>query len=246
MLTLDWPIPDNVNLAFTDRHGGVSLPPFDSLNLGLHVGDKPQAVKTNRQRLAKQLNLPVTVWLEQVHGTDVVDISDYSASQMQLVPIADASFSNKAGKACCVMTADCLPVLLCDKAGTQVAAVHAGWRGLCHGVIEQAIQYFDVDSPRDLYAFLGPAIGPSQFEVGEEVKAAFIQKHPQAERCFAVTANPNKYLADIVELARMRLNRIGVNRIFSTDICTVSDPNYFSYRRDQQTGRMASLIWLTK
>ncbi|QYK08280.1 peptidoglycan editing factor PgeF [Shewanella mangrovisoli] len=253
MLLHDWPVPDNVAIAMTDRHGGVSLAPYDSLNLGLHVGDAPQQVLANRGILAKQLGLVTEpVWLEQVHGTHVVDLADIApinlAQEVQDTPplVADASYTDLAGRVCVVMTADCLPVLLCNQQGTEVAAAHAGWRGLCDGVIEASVAKF-ASKPSELIAYLGPAIGPKTFEVGAEVRAAFMATVPNAENCFVAqcqATKPDKYLADIIGLAKLRLKQLGIKQVYSADICTVSNPDYFSYRRDKITGRMASLIWL--
>ncbi|MDT3334785.1 peptidoglycan editing factor PgeF [Shewanella sp. SP1S1-7] len=242
MFDHDWPVPANVGIAMTNRHGGVSVYPYDSLNLGLHVGDAEQQVMANRELLCKQLALTADpVWLEQVHGTHVLNLDTLSLAQAAGTPIADASFSRTASQVCVVMTADCLPVLLCNQAGTEVAAAHAGWRGLCDGVIEATAAQFS--SPMDeLIAYLGPAIGPQKFEVGVEVKHAFCGLHPQAAACFIPSGD--KYLADIIGLAKLRLSLLGIKHIYSADICTVSDTDYFSYRRDKVTGRMASLIWL--
>lgn len=238
----DWPVPANVGIAMTNRHGGVSVHPYDSLNLGLHVGDAPELVMANRELLCKQLALTAEpVWLEQVHGTHVLNLDALSLAPAVDTQIADASYSRTASQVCAIMTADCLPVLLCNQAGTEVAAAHAGWRGLCDGVIEATAAQFS--SPMDeLIAYLGPAIGPQKFEVGVEVQQAFCTLHPQAAVCFIPSGN--KYLADIIGLAKLRLSLLGINHIYSADICTVSDTDYFSYRRDKVTGRMASLIWL--
>ena len=255
MLMHDWPVPDNVAIAMTDRHGGVSLAPYDSLNLGLHVGDIPQQVLVNRGLLAQQLQLATEpVWLEQVHGSRVIDLADIvpinltqeaqsECVALQNTPplVADASYTDLAGRVCVVMTADCLPVLLCNQQGTEVAAAHAGWRGLCDGVIEASVAKF-ASKPSELIAYLGPAIGPSAFEVGADVRAAFMAKDPNAESCFI--ARGDKYLADIIGLAKLRLKQLGITQIYSADICTVLNQDYFSYRRDKITGRMASLIWL--
>ncbi|WP_300477877.1 peptidoglycan editing factor PgeF [Shewanella sp.] len=242
MFDHDWPVPANVGIAMTNRHGGVSVYPYDSLNLGLHVGDAVQQVMANRELLCKQLALTAKpVWLEQVHGTHVLNLDTLRLAPAVDIPIADASYSRTASQVCAVMTADCLPVLLCNQAGTEVAAAHAGWRGLCDGVIEATAAQFS--SPMDeLIAYLGPAIGPQKFEVGVEVKHAFCGLHPQAAACFIPCGD--KYLADIIGLAKLRLSLLGIKHIYSADICTVSDTNYFSYRRDKVTGRMASLIWL--
>ncbi|MGL6124199.1 MAG: peptidoglycan editing factor PgeF [Shewanella sp.] len=242
MFNHDWPVPANVGIAMTNRHGGVSTPPYDSLNLGLHVGDAPELVMANRELLAKQWVLTSDpVWLEQVHGTYVLNLDSLSLAPVADTPIADASYSRTVGRVCAVMTADCLPVLLCNQAGTEVAAAHAGWRGLCNSVIEATAAQFS--SPMDeLIAYLGPAIGPQKFEVGVEVQQAFCTLHPQAAEYFIPIGN--QYLADIIGLATLRLSLLGINCIYSADICTVSDTDYFSYRRDKVTGRMASLIWL--
>ncbi|WP_350431624.1 peptidoglycan editing factor PgeF [Shewanella sp. H8] len=240
MLKHDWLIPDNVAIAMTNRYGGISVSPFDSLNLGLHVGDKPQDVLANRAILSETLSLPAKpTWLEQVHGTNIVDLQTLSADSS--ITLADGSYCNQFGHVCAVMTADCLPILLCNQQGTEVAAVHAGWRGLCEGVIEQALTMFK-SAPSTLNAYLGPAIGSSSFEVGAEVRDAFINKDPQASRYFV--RHHTKYLGDLVGLAKLRLSAAGVIQVYSADVCTFSDPDYFSYRRDKQTGRMASLIWL--
>ncbi|MDH0449747.1 peptidoglycan editing factor PgeF [Shewanella sp. GD04112] len=253
MLLHDWPVPDNVAIAMTDRHGGVSLAPYDSLNLGLHVGDAPHQVLANRGILAIQLGLATEpVWLEQVHGTQVIDLADIApinlAQEVQDTPplVADASYTDLAGRVCVVMTADCLPVLLCNQQGTEVAAAHAGWRGLCDGVIEASVAKF-ASKPSELIAYLGPAIGPKTFEVGAEVRAAFMAADPNAANCFVAqcqATKPDKYLADIIGLAKLRLKQLGITQVYSADICTVSSSDYFSYRRDKVTGRMASLIWL--
>ncbi len=242
MLHHDWPVPANVGIAMTNRHGGVSTHPFDSLNLGLHVGDVIERVMANRELLSKQLALTADpVWLEQVHGTHVLNLDALSLAPAVDTPIADASYSRTASQVCAIMTADCLPVLMCNQAGTEVAAAHAGWRGLCDGVIEATAAQFS--SPmNELIAYLGPAIGPQKFEVGAEVKQAFCALHPQAAACFIPSGD--KYFANIVSLAKLRLSLLGINHIYSADICTVTDTNYFSYRRDKVTGRMASLIWL--
>lgn len=237
MLVVDWPVPNGIKIAFSQRHGGVSLPPYDSLNLGLHVGDDANAVAANRQLVAQQLALPqVPYWLEQVHSTKVVELG------VDTDTIADGSFSRQPNQVCVVMTADCLPVLLTNKQGTQVAAVHAGWRGLCDGIIEQAIAKFDCNADQ-LIAYLGPCIGPQAFEVGAEVKQAFIDKNPQDEHCFI--SHSDKYLANLSKLAENRLTNCGVKEFYTAGCCTFSLQNdYFSYRRDGITGRMASFIWI--
>ncbi len=251
MYKASWPIPENVGIAMTHRHGGVSKPPFDSLNLGLHVGDLASDVLANRALIQQQLLIASPLlWLEQVHGTEIIDCSNLSVASLanKLPPKADGSYSSSAHISLAIMTADCLPVLLCNKQGTEIAAVHAGWRGLCDGVIEVAVDKFNCETT-DIMAFLGPAIGPEAFEVGAEVKHQFVEQHPDSSQFFKSVANnlqndSNKYLADLASLAKHRLTLLGVNQVFSADVCTFSSQDYFSYRRDQKTGRMASLIWL--
>ncbi|CAI0973107.1 Laccase domain protein yfiH [Serratia proteamaculans] len=235
----DWPLPAGVKACSTTRHGGVSLPPYDSLNLGTHVGDEERAVADNRQRLVAGASLPqMPVWLEQVHGTRVVRLDGQTPTDLQ----ADAVYSNVPGQVCAVMTADCLPVLFYSQAGDEVAAAHAGWRGLCNGVLEQTLAAFAAQ-PGSISAWLGPAIGPQQFEVGPEVRAAFIAVDAVAAAAF--TPQGDKFLADIYLLARQRLQRAGIHSIYGGDRCTVSEiSHFFSYRRDGITGRLASLIWL--
>lgn len=234
----DWPAPANVCAAQSTRTGGVSRAPWHSLNLGSHVGDDVASVRTNRERLAACLNLPSEpVWLEQVHGIRVLTLP---AENDNLT--ADAVVSRTPGRVCAVMTADCLPVLFCDQAGTVVAAAHAGWRGLAAGVLEATLQEMQVD-PDTVLAWLGPAIGPRAFEVGGEVREAFMAHSGLAEEAFAPQGD--KWLADIYHLARLRLAAAGVHHIYGGEHCTVSEPErFFSYRRDGQTGRMASLVWL--
>ena len=238
----DWPAPKNVRTLQTTRHGGVSVAPYDSLNLGDHVGDAPLAVERNRMLLNKLLPTE-PVWLKQVHGVVVAD-----AAQAACWPEADACVSAHPGAVCVIMTADCLPVLLCDDKGSVVGAAHAGWRGLCDGVIEQTVQAMKVP-PTTLMAWLGPAIGAQAFEVGDEVRAAFIAAQPQAVSAF--TPSPlnreGKWLADIYQLARLRLQALGISRIYGGGLCTYTDrANFFSYRRDGVTGRMGTFIWLAE
>ena len=236
----NWPVPANVVALQTTRLGGVSGAPYASLNLGAHVNDDPIAVAKNRQLLSPYLpNEPV--WVNQVHGIEVIDVAQSACLQN-----ADASFTTKPNVVCVTMTADCLPVLLCDKAGTVVAAVHAGWRGLCDGVIEAAVNKLPVEHS-EILAWLGPAIGPNAFEVGSEVRAQFIAKDAQAASAFQT--NGNKWLGDIYQIARQRLNYLGVTQIYggsvNEDFCTYTDATrFYSFRRDDVTGRMASLIWL--
>ncbi|HGN9374347.1 TPA: purine nucleoside phosphorylase YfiH [Citrobacter pasteurii] len=239
LIVPQWPIPQGVAACSSTRIGGVSMSPYDSLNLGAHCGDNPEHVEENRKRLFAAGNLPSKpVWLEQVHGKDVLKLS----GGPYLSKRADASYSNTPGTVCAVMTADCLPVLFCNRAGTEVAVAHAGWRGLCEGVLEETVACF-ADKPENIIAWLGPAIGPIAFEVGAEVRAAFMAKDPQADSAFVLRGE--KYLADIYQLARQRLANVGVENVYGGDHCTFSESEmFFSYRRDNTTGRMASFIWL--
>lgn len=233
----DWPAPAHVRTLQTTRFGGVSQAPWDSLNLGDHVGDAVADVQANRTILRAVLPSEPR-WLQQVHGTLAVD-AGFDGD----LPAADAAFSRQVSKVCVVMTADCLPVLFCDRAGTVVAAAHAGWRGLLAGVLEQTIRSM-AEPPAEILAWLGPAIGPECFEVGDEVRTAFVERDAAAALAFR-PHGAGKWLADIYLLARQRLQAAGVTSVSGGDLCTVSDPSrFFSYRRDGQTGRMASLIWL--
>lgn len=238
----DWPAPGRVRAVCSTRLGGVSEAPWDSLNLGFHVGDDPARVQENRQRLATKVGIgPGSIgWLEQVHGTEVTSLP------VNGVPQADASYTLQAGEVCVIMTADCLPVLLCDESGTRVGAAHAGWRSLCGGVLETLVNDMG-GKPAELMAWLGPAIGPEHFEVGPEVREAFLSHDPAAAGAFSVGgARAGHFMADIYLLARQRLAECGVRQVYGGDFCTVSEPQrFFSYRRDGQTGRMASLIWMT-
>ena len=238
-LTAGWPAPARVRTLVTTHDGGVSLAPYASLNLGQHVGDDPAAVAENRARL--RACLPAEpFWLNQVHG---IGVQEACADAPDVPPDADAGFTRQPGVVCAVMTADCLPVLLTDRSGSVVAAAHAGWRGLCNGIIEATIARMAVPA-NDILAWLGPAIGPDAFEVGPEVRAAFMAHDPTAASAFAAIPD-GKYLADIYLLARQRLNACGVTEVHGGDACTVTErERYFSYRRDGRTGRMASLIWL--
>jgi len=237
----DWPAPPNVKALQTTRNGGVSAVPYDSLNLGDHVGDVPLAVARNRMLLGSLLPSE-PVWLKQVHGTTVIDTGVAGCG----APEADACVSRHRGAVCVVMTADCLPLLLCDEQGSVVAAVHAGWRGLCDGVIEQAVQAVQAmqASPHALLAWMGPAIGPHAFEVGNEVRDAFIARQTVAESAFAAHM-PGTWLADLYRLARQRLEALGVTRIYGDGLCTYTErERFFSYRRDGTTGRMGTFVWL--
>jgi len=236
----DWEIPANVRALQTTRIGGVSRAPWDGFNLGDHVGDGPDAVAANRALL--RAGLPGDpFWLEQVHGTVAVDVDKWPEINQ-----GDAACSRQPGNVCAVMTADCLPVLFCDRQGSVVAAAHAGWRGLLAGVLESAVGAMQV-VPGNILAWLGPAIGPACFEVGREVRDAFVAGDPAASLAFKPCANDSKWLCDIYLLARQRLQRMGITAISGGEACTVREGDrFFSYRRDGVTGRMASLIWLER
>ena len=230
----DWPVASQVKAISTLRTGGISQAPYDSMNLAQHVGDDKTVVAQNRALL----NLPAEpLWLSQVHSAQVVD-----AAQAAVDSEADASFSRQAGVICCVMTADCLPLLVCNRAGTEVAAIHAGWRGMAAGIIEQTIHTL-TSAPSELRVWLGPGIGADVYEVGDEVRNAFVQQHNQATLAFTPSAS-GKWLADMYQLAKQRLARLGVTEVYGGDYCTYSQADkFFSYRRDGVTGRMASMIW---
>ncbi len=234
-----WPAPANVRAASTTRIGGVSTDDFASLNLGARTADEPDAVARNRVLLAATLQLPAEpAWLEQVHGTRVVAARDHAAVA------ADAAWSKTAGEVCVVLTADCLPVLFCDRAGTVVAAAHAGWRGLVGGVLEATIAALK-SPPTSLLAWIGPGIGATAFEVGDEVKQVFVAADPGAEGCFEPSP-AGRWQADLEGLARRRLAAAGVEGVYGGGWCTYSDAErFYSHRRAASTGRMASLIWLS-
>ena len=235
----NWPAPPQVKAYTTTRHGGISLPPYDSCNLATHVGDDAQAVASNRAILATDLKLPTEpIWLKQVHGIQAI-----VAQPQQINCVADATYTNQVGAICVVLTADCLPILFCDRHGTAVAAAHAGWRGLAEGILEATLQHFQVPA-QDILVWLGPAIGPQVFEVGDEVRAAFINRLPAAQAAF-VPSHQGRWLANLYQLAHQRLSQQGVTHIYGGDFCTYTDhQRFYSYRRDKVTGRMASLIWL--
>jgi YfiH family protein len=245
-ITPQWPAPGNVRALFTTRNGGVSEGAYATLNLGDHVGDDPETVSRNRM-LLREILPSEPMWLKQVHGKDVLN-ADHD--ECTLPCHADASFSFRRERVCAVLVADCLPILLCDHEGTLVGAIHAGWRGLATGVIERAISEmrgYCRANPR-LMAWLGPAIGPNHFEVGDEVREAFIARDKQSAQAFhrhGALQTP-KWLADLFLLARLSLDKAGVTEIYGGEECTFSNPErFFSYRRDGHTGRMAGLIWLT-
>jgi YfiH family protein len=245
-----WPAPPGVHAAFTLRAGGVSPAPFDSLNLGTQVGDEASAVAENRRRVRVQLSLPEEpAWMRQVHGTEVVDLdashppaAPGGPTDFANIAAADAAVTRRAGRVCAVQVADCLPVLLAVRDGSAVAAAHAGWRGLAAGVLEATVQRLAVQ-PGELLAWLGPGIGQAHFEVGDEVREAFLARDAGAASAFAANAR-GRWQCDLPELARRRLTALGVTAIFGGDWCTHADASrFFSYRRSGRCGRMAALIW---
>jgi polyphenol oxidase len=240
-LTPDWPGPDNVRAVATMRYGGASTGEYASLNLATHVGDDPAAVAENRRRLRAALSLPAEpAWLNQVHGKTVVEANPQSTP-----PTADASVAHAANQVCVVMTADCLPVLFCDREGTRVGAAHAGWRGLVGGVLGETIKAMRVE-PRNLLAWLGPAIEPAAFEVGEEVRDQFVSRNPADISAFERNAR-GRWQADIYELARNELRSLGVTQVFGGGFNVFADAErFFSYRRSAKTGRMATMVWLAR
>lgn len=242
----NWPAPASVQAIISTRKGGHSVAPYHSANLGDHVGDDLSQVIRNRQILAQQTGIKHWQWLHQVHGTEVVHRACVNDRQSSSKITADGTYSNIKGQACSVLTADCLPVLLCDKGGSQVAAVHAGWRGLADGILNKAVQKFNVPGT-EIMAYLGPAISSAHFEVGKDVYRVFQQSlGGSCKACF--TLNPHKanhYFADLYQLAKISLKKSGLTAVFGSDFCTYTDKEqFFSYRRDGVTGRMVSAIWL--
>ncbi len=233
----DWPAPDNVHALVTLRTGGVSVLPYDSFNLAAHTGDDPAHVARNRQLLMASFQLPgEPMWLQQVHGNRVIRTDPAGTNE------ADGCWTDTAGQVCAVMTADCLPVFLCTRDGSKVAVAHAGWRGLAVGVIKASVKALSSE-PGEILAWLGPAIGPDAFEVGDEVRQTFVGNYPENVTAFK-QKDGDRWLCDIYALARIELNQLGVRSISGGQFCTFSDSErFFSFRRDGQTGRMASLIW---
>lgn len=238
----DWDVPNHVKAVTTTKQGGVSNGSYASMNLAQHVGDDAAIVAQNRECLMQKLQLSnEPVWLNQVHSNYVMELQLHANSK--LPEDADGSVSRQAGLVCAVMTADCLPLLLSNRQGTCVAAVHAGWRGLAAGIIENAVQVMQCSSS-EIFAWLGPAIGPLAFEVGDDVRDKFIAYNKMAEQAFMPYEN-GKWLANIYMLAQQRLNKLGIRNISGGSYCTYrQDSLFYSYRRDKTTGRMASLIWM--
>jgi YfiH family protein len=254
----DWPVPPGVRSAFTLRTGGVSVAPYDSLNLGAGIGDSPEAVAENRRRVREKLGLPSEpVWLQQVHGVEVVDLgatvapnvgshgaeAHGAATPGMDPPIGDASVARDTGQVCAIRVADCMPVLFAARDGSAVAAAHAGWRGLAGGVLEATVRRLGLPASQ-LIAWMGPAIGPAHFEVGDEVRAAFTATDRDAARAFAANTR-GRWQCDLYALARRRLTAIGISGIYGGGWCTFAESErFFSYRRSSQCGRMAALIWV--
>jgi purine-nucleoside/S-methyl-5'-thioadenosine phosphorylase / adenosine deaminase len=234
----DWPTPPGVRLISTLRTGGVSEGRYSSLNLGEHVGDDASRVAENRRLLRDSTRLPAEPrWLKQIHGVAVAELDEHTNDQA-----ADASFTRHIGRVCAILTADCLPVMLAARSGEAVGAVHAGWRGLAAGVIESAVENLALPGEQ-LQAWLGPSIGPEHFEVGAEVRETFVFADATAESAFRPNAR-GRFQADLRVLARQRLERLGIRHIYGGEECTYAQPKrFFSYRRDGQTGRQATLIW---
>ena len=235
----DWPAPPGVRAFVTTRAGGVSRGGYASMNLGMSSGDEPASVARNREIV--RAHIPGDpAWLAQVHGTTVADLDRIEGHER---PPADAAATSKPGRVAAVLTADCMPLLLCDPAGSRVAVAHAGWRGMAAGVIENAVRAMGAE-PGQVCAWLGPTIGPTAFEVGPEVKAAFESHDPAAAAAFAPRPG-GKFMADLYALARRRLGRAGVRAIHGGGFCTYREPErFFSYRREPKSGRMGAFIWI--
>lgn len=241
----DWPAPQNITAFTTTRMGGFSQAPYDGLNMGFHVGDDVALLEKNYQQLqttlGEQVNIP---WMKQVHGVEVLKAEEVNSQ----VSEADAMYTQKTDQACAVLTADCLPVVLCNKAGTEIAVAHAGWKGLVAGIISKTIEQFD-DEPENILVWLGPAIGQTAFEVGVEVQEKFVENFasfapaPLIEQAFDVSkTHADKRFADLYALARIECLARGVKNIYGGGLCTYNDPRFYSYRRENITGRMATAI----
>jgi len=241
-LVADWPAPANICAGVSTRLGGHSIAPYNSLNVGGHVGDEAASVRQNRHQLFLASGAPqAPCWLKQTHSTHVVDAGAHYLGP----PEADASFSTEPDAVCCVMTADCLPLLVCDRAGAQIAAVHAGWRGLADGIIEKTLARFSANA-NDILVWLGPAISQTAFEVGDEVRDIFLTHDVVASQAF-LPSPQGRWMADLYGLAKQRLAAVGVTQVYGGQYCTHQDAQrFFSYRRDGVTGRMAAMIWMNR
>ncbi|MFN7288605.1 MAG: peptidoglycan editing factor PgeF [Burkholderiales bacterium] len=253
MIQVDWPAPARVRVLSTTRQGGVSTGAWGlvsglsgGLNLGLHLGDNAGHYEVNRARVRDRVGRPI-LWMDQVHATHVLDADAIDLQAATEVPVADAAICTSTDRALCIMTADCLPVLFSDPQGCCVGAAHAGWRGLLGGVLENTVSALRarIGASVELLAWFGPAIGPQAFEVGEEVRQAFVERDPAADQAFRPAGARGKWLADLEHLARQRLAECGAVSVYGGGLCTVGDPaRFYSHRRDRVSGRMASLIWL--
>nr|WP_269783474.1 peptidoglycan editing factor PgeF [Marinibactrum halimedae] len=243
----EWPLPAGVKSVVTNRKGGVSVAPWDAFNLADHVGDSELALQNNRSRLQAHMGEAVSIqWLKQVHGTAMIE-----ASADDTVRTADAAFTQESNLACAVLTADCLPVLLCNESGTEIAAIHAGWRGLAKGILRQSIDSLS-SSAESLMVFLGPCIGQESFEVGVEVMEVFFESATSDQhlssiaKAFKPSATPLHFYGDLIALARAELAELGISKIYGGDICTYKNTNFYSYRREKETGRFISAIWIER
>ena len=243
VITPDWPAPNWVNAFTTTREMGLSRRPYDKCNLAHHVGEDVVNVTLNRLRLQQKFNLnPTLTWLNQTHSDRVIELTRPHANYLD----ADGVWTRKAGLSCIVMTADCLPLLLCDTAGSLVAAIHCGWQGIAKGIIERAVEQIKPHAQGELLAWFGPAIGPRAFEVGKDVYDLFVEQDYAANQAFERLKRPGKWLADIYALAKIRLYQLGIDNIFGGEYCTYTDTKHFySYRKEKITGRMATVITLS-
>ncbi|MDG6778147.1 peptidoglycan editing factor PgeF [Thiomicrorhabdus sp. zzn3] len=242
-----WPVQASVKALCTTRCGGACLPPYDDFNLALHVGDDPENVTSNRRCLQQQGDLPCApYWLNQQHTVEVVNLDSFDQQDWQ-APIADAAWSRQTNQVAVVMTADCLPILITNRSATLVAAIHAGWRGLAEGIVSRTVKQLP-ESPEALLVWIGPHIRQPYFEVGQDVYDAFAELNTHNTACFtAIKDSEGKYLADLAGLLKLELAGLGVEQIYDSELCTYADESrFYSYRRDGQTGRIASLIWLAQ
>ena len=235
----DWPAPSTVKAFTTTRSRGNSLAPYNNFNLGTHVGDDPTAVDRNRQQLLSDLGLPsAPIWIKQVHGINAISLNTPHDGE----PTADASYTHQTNQVCAVLTADCLPILLCNHQGTAVAAIHAGWRGLLAGIIDSTLSAMQLPG-RELYAWLGPAIGPQAFEVNGEIVDSYIQRDPHNQAAFHKEGS--RWMGNLYQLATNNFAQCGVTQVYGGKLCTYNDEaRFYSYRRDNITGRMATIIWI--
>ncbi|PNH96919.1 peptidoglycan editing factor PgeF [Vibrio diazotrophicus] len=239
-ITPNWNAPKQVKAFASTRIGGCSKSPYEGLNLGMHVGDDPILVQSNRDLLQQQTEMPTApVWLNQTHSTVVLEIAQPTNDVLD----ADGVITSSPNVVCSAMTADCLPVLITNTQGTQVAAVHAGWRGLAGGIVENALTHFS----NDVMLWLGPAIGPQAFEVGEDVLQAFLDYDSKAATAFVPGKQQGKWWANMATLTRLRMAKLGIDQVFDSGLCTYQDPQrFYSYRRDGVTGRQATFIWINE